>query len=64
MVQAKQAVEVFCEKCQKPADIEPGSIPVCNGCGEKICLKCGCTDSAACPERCYWVEPGLCSSCQ
>jgi hypothetical protein len=31
--------------------------------GEDACVECGCTDSAACPGGCYWVAPGLCSSC-
>lgn len=27
------------------------------------CRVCGCTDLAACPGGCWWVEDGLCSSC-
>lgn len=29
------------------------------------CVKCGCTDDAACDEGCYWVDNGelLCSAC-
>lgn len=52
---------LFCEGCQARADVGPNAI--CNGCGEQICLHCGCTDSAACPEGCWWIEPGTCSSC-
>lgn len=27
------------------------------------CLICGCTDLEACSDGCYWVEPGICSTC-
>ena len=27
------------------------------------CRECCCTDECACPGGCYWVEPGLCSTC-
>lgn len=27
------------------------------------CRACGCSDDMACEGGCYWVEPGLCSSC-
>lgn len=30
---------------------------------EPFCRVCGCTDTNACPDGCYWVEPDLCSSC-
>lgn len=30
---------------------------------EGRCPKCGCTDSAGCPEGCSWTKSGLCSSC-
>ena len=30
---------------------------------EQRCRVCGCTDSNACPEGCYWVEDDLCSRC-
>ena len=29
----------------------------------RTCRVCGCSDLNACPEGCYWVEPGLCSQC-
>lgn len=29
-----------------------------------VCLGCGCTDEAACPGGCHWVQPGICSSCE
>ncbi|MDR2054254.1 MAG: hypothetical protein LBQ10_00045 [Desulfovibrio sp.] len=28
-----------------------------------VCRKCGCTDEAACPGGCSWVEKDLCSAC-
>ncbi|GBF35432.1 chromosome partitioning protein ParB [Desulfocucumis palustris] len=31
--------------------------------GHGTCRVCGCTDDAACPGGCYWVEPDLCSRC-
>ena len=35
---------------------------------QEICQECGCTDEHACFDPstelpCYWVEPGLCSTC-
>ena len=27
------------------------------------CRSCGCTEAFACPTRCWWHEPGLCSQC-
>ena len=30
---------------------------------ETVCRVCGCTEENACGDGCYWVEPGLCSSC-
>lgn len=27
------------------------------------CRECGCTDTQACDEGCWWVEPDLCSNC-
>jgi hypothetical protein len=35
----------------------------CPECGEKICIVCGCTESAACPGGCFWTRPGICSQC-
>lgn len=31
--------------------------------GERQCRVCGCTDEAACPDGCEWVEEDLCSNC-
>jgi hypothetical protein len=31
--------------------------------GEQACRVCGCCDSWGCEDGCWWVEPGLCSSC-
>jgi hypothetical protein len=37
---------------------------------EATCIRCGCTDSHACPEGCSWIwvnydsGRGLCSQCQ
>lgn len=30
---------------------------------EVFCLDCGCSDNNPCPQGCYWIQPGLCSSC-
>jgi len=27
------------------------------------CTGCGCTETNACPGGCWWVKPGLCSTC-
>jgi hypothetical protein len=35
---------------------------VCGDCGDMVCVVCGCTDSAACDEGCWWVAPGECST--
>ena len=29
----------------------------------RSCTRCGCTEDCACEGGCWWVEPGLCSSC-
>lgn len=34
-----------------------------NGEGEVMCRQCGCTESRACEDSCYWVEENLCSVC-
>lgn len=31
--------------------------------GGMRCDVCGCTDNAACPDGCTWVDVDLCSSC-
>ena len=31
--------------------------------GDVACRACGCTWQNACEDRCYWIEPGLCSNC-
>ena len=30
---------------------------------EQRCRDCGCSESLACEEGCWWVEADLCSSC-
>lgn len=30
---------------------------------EPTCRGCGCSDSLACEEGCWWVEADLCSAC-
>jgi hypothetical protein len=30
---------------------------------EPTCRECGCSDSLACPDGCWWVEEDLCSAC-
>ena len=30
---------------------------------EPTCRGCGCSDSLACPDGCFWVEADLCSEC-
>ena len=31
--------------------------------GEPTCRECGCSESIACPEGCWWVEADFCSTC-
>ena len=33
------------------------------GAEERTCQLCGCTDSHACEDGCYWVTDDLCSAC-
>lgn len=42
---------------------DPGDPPSATILVETMCRTCACTDLAACPLGCSWVEPGLCSSC-
>jgi hypothetical protein len=30
---------------------------------EPTCRECGCSDSLACPEGCWWTQEDLCSVC-
>ena len=30
---------------------------------DAICRRCGCSDSIACENGCYWIEDDLCSEC-
>jgi hypothetical protein len=30
---------------------------------EPTCRECGCSQSIACPDGCWWAEADLCSSC-
>lgn len=34
-----------------------------NGFGEVMCRRCGCTETRACEDGCFWVEEDLCSQC-
>ncbi len=49
-----------CRNCEKVVVIVDGR---CADCGEEICIICGCTESRACPEGCYWSRPNVCSEC-
>ncbi len=55
----------FCQNCQLIRSISEDL--TCDGCGELICLVCGCTESTACTnfvsEGCSWSRPGVCSNC-
>lgn len=37
--------------------------PDLNDIGVRSCEVCGCTEDHACPGRCWWVGPKLCSTC-
>ncbi len=51
---------IKCRNCRLITAVVEGK---CAKCGEEICIVCGCTDSAACPEGCYWTRPNVCSQC-
>ena len=34
----------------------------CPGCGEAVCMLCGCTDQKACARGCAWLRPFVCST--
>lgn len=34
----------------------------CIGCGEMLCMFCGCTEFNPCPDGCGWVLPFICSA--
>ena len=55
---------VFCGTCglQNSAFQIVTNDFICVGCLDEICLWCGCTQSRACDEGCYWLRPGVCSS--
>jgi ParB family chromosome partitioning protein len=43
----------------------PAGLFFCPECADtvQVCRKCGCTEEAACPGGCAWVEDDLCSAC-
>lgn len=51
----------FCKNCLQATGVTKNFR--CATCGEQICVKCGCTETAACEGGCIWTEPGLCSQC-
>ena len=52
----------YCRRCQFVTGITEDFR--CATCGELICLKCGCTESAACVPVCDWARPGMCTNCE
>lgn len=52
---------IFCQNCQEIVSIIKGR---CELCDENICPHCGCTDSEACIDGCYWTPSGICSACE
>src|SRR3954454_15018018 len=56
---------IYCEHCHETVTITlAGSFPRCPICHDGICIHCGCTDTAGCPDGCWWAGPGVCSSCE
>lgn len=43
-----------------PLPVSPDPRPTAE---RRVCRECGCSDFAACPGGCYWVELDLCSRC-
>lgn len=52
---------INCKNCERQTVVIDECF--CAGCGEMVCLHCGCTDSAACAEVCSWAATGVCSNC-
>lgn len=58
-----------CGICTTPLADTPNIVKVNTHKAEATCLRCGCTDSQACPEGCHWItvdrqtQTGLCSNC-
>ena len=58
-----------CGICTTPLADTPNIMKVNTRKTEATCLRCGCTDSQACPGGCHWItidrqtQTGLCSKC-
>jgi ParB/RepB/Spo0J family partition protein len=52
-------------RCPEGTLLTPNGASYCAACapGIEVCLKCGCTDEAACEGGCTWVADDLCSAC-
>lgn len=46
-----------------PGPFAEGALPDLAALGIRTCRRCGCTEQCACPDRCAWAEPDLCTSC-
>lgn len=59
---------IQCKNCGRVTAIVAGvDGPECSDCGELICARCGCTESAACNDGfgggCGWAASGVCTEC-
>lgn len=43
--------------------VPKGAFAIVSSAAEPQCRVCGCTESEACSEGCFWIEPWLCSGC-
>jgi hypothetical protein len=55
---------IKCKRCGHASNldevVEVGF--VCPGCGDRICIHCGCTETVACFSGCHWIALGACST--
>lgn len=55
---------VHCKNCDRVVAITDDDGKRCSDCGELICVRCGCTESAACGDGCDWAADGICTECE
>lgn len=58
-----QSGDVFCAFLPVAVPARAPSVGVAGEPFVEACAGCGCTEVFACPERCHWRAPGLCSAC-
>jgi len=54
--------EAVCASCSHNEITQWKEAIICTACHARVCVLCGCTDEAACPDGCSWMLPGVCST--